>query len=207
MRHSKAMLAVAALLVAACLVPVSAGSDVDCTPGHDETCSEENLHGAGTCRPDGTCACSEGYLPDARGKCVPYDAGMSAAGGGSEMNNHKDGGFHWPWPIGDGGVQMTRLCSDGCAPNQICVHPSCGSIFPPDCQPLGDGGVCPNGPCSLPIPMLPCACTPAEPYCMDVPTSCDDGGLSCGCFLYDPCATDNGKCSSITDAGLKCVPD
>jgi hypothetical protein len=206
MMDSKMMLAGAALLLAACLTSVSAGSDLDCTPGHDETCSEQNLHGAGTCRPDGTCACSEGYWPDARGKCVPTDAGAfgGGQGGGGEGGggqHHHDGGF-FPW---DGGNGLPTLCSQGCAANQICVHPSCGNaIFA--CEPApDDGGMCPRGPCSTPLPGVPCACTPAEPYCLDIPAVCD-GGATCGCFANDPCSDDSGKCSAITDAGLQCVP-
>jgi hypothetical protein len=223
----------AALLLAACLVPVDAGnndSGFGCTFGDDTTCSPQHLEGAGTCRSDDTCDCSAGFVHDAHGKCVAQSAGGGAgggssgggqSGGGAATGGGATGGSNGGGASSGGGVGggstgggntgggsgggNAGCGSQTCGPLQICVHPSCGGI-PPPCTQANATGVCDYGPCIN--GMLPCAgapCTPDPPFCVDLPVPCQLPPVQCGCFPTDPCLAHGSQCGTVDASGVECV--
>lgn len=120
--------------------------------------------------------------------------------------------------VGQGGSQdgaSTDVASDGghtcssstCRANQVCVHPSCGGGTPPTCfSAPGDAGQCPQGstyqqhcPPSFNPGCLPTPCSPAPPFCADVPASCA-GRPSCICLPPDVC-NGGGSCGVVYSTG------
>jgi hypothetical protein len=88
-------------------------------------------------------------------------------------------------PASDGGTCGSASCGAG----RLCVHPGCGGTAPP-CDPRPDSGVCPAG--TDPVSLCPGSqrpgcqsrpCTPAQPFCVDIPASCQTWpAIQCGCF-------------------------
>jgi hypothetical protein len=100
--------------------------------------------------------------------------------------------------------------SSSCTSGKLCVHPSCASGTPPQCDPLvQDGGQCQPGwtyeaqcpPGSGTHPgCVPPPCTPPEPFCFDIPASCGSP-VGCQCLPSTVCnqngTTSGGGCLGI----------
>jgi hypothetical protein len=99
-------------------------------------------------------------------------------------------------------------CGQGrCAANQLCVTPSCGGGTPPNCILVPDSGVCPTGTayssmCTLLGTLrqgpgcLPPPCTPAGPFCVDIPASCG-AKPTCACLPSTICGSNGGQCGAV----------
>jgi hypothetical protein len=142
------------------------------------------------------------------------DAGATAgAGGNAGAGGRATGGTSGQGgdgAAGAGGAAGGTPCGSGqsCAPGRICVSPTCGG-GPAVCTPLPDGGQCPSGwtytaLCASgvgPACLLP-PCTPAAPFCADLPSSCG-GTPTCSCLPTNVCEG-NGECQFVSGFQVLC---
>jgi len=112
---------------------------------------------------------------------------------------------------GDGGV----VCGDAqCGSNQLCVHPSCGSLLIEICWALGDAAACPDGwtmrACADEDGGLGCVpppCTNPPPACADIPAACA-GTPACACLPTNICRQSNGlggHCAFVSNGQVNCL--
>src|SRR5450631_1036695 len=134
--------------------------------------------------------------------------GTSGSGGAAGRGGTSGTGGAGAGAGGGAGSNGTLCGTSPCPNNQVCVHPSCGGGTLV-CDPLPDGGQCPTGwtyhaLCSLTAGRSgsgcqPPPCTPAAPFCADVPAACG-GTPTCTCLPSNIC-DGGGQCGAVSTGG------
>ena len=71
-------------------------------------------------------------------------AGVALACGGTTVDPLLDGGGDGSIDTGKDSSEPFACGTSTCSGDQVCIHPCCGGA-PPPCEPLEDGGTCPDG--------------------------------------------------------------
>jgi len=114
-----------------------------------------------------------------------------------------------------GGGDVGVVCGDAqCGSNQLCVHPSCGSLLIEICWALGDAAACPDGwtmrACADEdggLGRVPPPCTNPPPSCADIPAACA-GTPACACLPTNVCRQPNGlggHCAFVSNGQVNCL--